>query len=166
MRMALTGHRPERLGYPELDFETSSEWRNIINWLKEKILELNITDAYCGMASGCDIAFGIAVTELNNEAWVYKIDRPKIQLHCILPCKNYNDKISWHRILKQGADEWVELSEEFYKGCDNVRDQYMVDHSDKLFAVWDGNKSGGVWSTIRKAQKKGIDIIYYPKEKL
>ena len=166
MRMALTGHRPERLGYPELNRETSPEWRKIINWLKEKILELNVTDAYCGMATGCDIAFGIAVMELNNEAWVYKIDRPKIQLHCILPCKNYNDKISWHKFLKIGADEWVELSDEFYKGCDNVRDQYMVDHSDKLFAIWDGNKSGGVWSTIRKAQKKGIDIIYYPKEKL
>ena len=41
----LTGHRPERLGYPELDFETSTEWRQIINWLKEKILEMGITDA-------------------------------------------------------------------------------------------------------------------------
>ena len=166
MRMALTGHRPERLGYPELDFHTSAEWRKIINWLKEKILELEVTDAYCGMASGCDIAFGIAVVELNNEAWVYKIDRPRIKLHCILPCKNYNNKIRWYEFLKAGADEWVELSDEFYKGCDNVRDQYMVDHSDKLFAIWDGNKSGGVWSTIRKAQKKGIDIIYYPKEEL
>lgn len=166
MKAALTGHRPERLGYPELDFETSQEWRKIINWLKEKILELNITDAYCGMATGCDIAYGIAVIELNNEALVYKINRPHINLHCILPCKNYNNKITWHKILKAGADEWVELSDEFYKGCDNVRDQYMIDHSDQLFAVWDGNKSGGVWSTIRKAQKKGIEIIYYPKEKL
>ena len=29
----------------------------------------------------------------------------------------------------------------------------MVDHCDVLLAIWDGNKSGGVWSTIRKAQK-------------
>lgn len=42
----------------------------------------------------------------------------------------------------------------------------MVDHSNILFAVWDGNKSGGVWSTIRKAQKKNVEIIYYPKENL
>lgn len=166
MRMALTGHRPERLGYPELDFETSSEWRKVVDWLKEKILELNVTDTYCGMATGCDIAYGIATMELNNETSVYKINRPKIKLHCILPCKNYNRKIKWHKILKEAADEWVELSEEFYKGCDNVRDQYMVDHSDKLFAIWDGNESGGVWSTIKKAQKKNIDIVYYPKEKL
>lgn len=33
-----------------------------------------------------------------------------------------------------------------------------------LIAIWDGNKSGGVWSTIRKAQKAGKKIIYCPKE--
>ena len=42
----LTGHRPERLGYPELDFETSTEWRRIINWLKEKILEMEIVMSF------------------------------------------------------------------------------------------------------------------------
>ena len=40
----------------------------------------------------------------------------------------------------------------------------MVDHCDVLLAIWDGNKSGGVWSTIRKAQKAGKKIIYCPKE--
>ena len=40
----------------------------------------------------------------------------------------------------------------------------MVDHCDVLFAIWDGNKSGGVWSTICKAQKAGKKIIYCPKE--
>jgi hypothetical protein len=34
--VALTGHRPERLGYPELDFLTFHEWRIIIDWLKKK----------------------------------------------------------------------------------------------------------------------------------
>lgn len=53
-----------------------------------------------------------------------------------------------------------------YRGCDDVRDQYMIDHSDKLFAIWDGIKAGGVYSTIRKAQKKNIDVIYYPKDNL
>lgn len=159
-KIALTGHRPERLGYRELDFYTYSEWRKIINWLKEKIKEENATDVYCGMASGCDIAYGIAAVELKHD------EKYPVNLHCILPCKNYNNKIKWHRYLKGYADEWIELSDEFYKGCDNVRDQYMIDHSDKLFAILDGNKSGGVWSTIRKAQKKGIDIIYYPKELL
>lgn len=159
MKMALTGHRPERLGYSELDLCITPEWRNLINWLKDKIIEEYITDVYCGMASGCDIAYGIAAVELQNEM-------VPVKLHCILPCKDYNSSNPWFGDLKKYADEWVELSDTFYKGCDNVRDQYMVDHSDKLIAIWDEIKSGGVWSTIRKAQKKRIDIIYYPKEKL
>jgi len=159
MNVALTGHRPQRLGYRELNLYTFAEWRKIIDWLKEKIIELNVTDAYCGMASGCDIAYGIAIYELKREGY-------EINLHCVLPCQNYNSKIGWHKYLKECADEWIELSDEFYKGCDNVRDQYMVDHSDKLFAIWDGNESGGVWSTIQKAKEKGIEVICYPKELL
>lgn len=155
---ALTGHRPERLGYANDTYDTF-DWIRIIDWLKREIKENNITDAYCGMANGCDIAYGIATLRLKQEGY-------PIRLHCVLPCKNYNTSNIWHHQLKIVADEWVELSEEFYKGCDNVRDQYMVDHSDKLFAIWDGQESGGVWSTIRKAQKNGVDIIYYPKEGL
>ena len=159
MKVALTGHRPQRLNYSELNKDISSEWRKLINWLKDKIINNNITDVYCGMADGCDIAYGIAAMELQKEM-------ASVKLHCVLPCKNYNRKNVWYKELKNSADEWIELSDEFYKGCDNVRDQYMVDNSDALFAIWDGIKTGGVWSTIRKAQKKGIDIIYYPKEEL
>ena len=37
-------------------------------------------------------------------------------------------------------------------------------NAEKLNRKLDGNKSGGVWSTIRKAQKAGKKIIYCPKE--
>ena len=40
----------------------------------------------------------------------------------------------------------------------------MVDHCDALLAIWDGNKSGRVWSTIRKAEKAGKKIVFCPKE--
>lgn len=158
IRAALTGHRPERLGYSKESY-ASPDWQRMIGWLKRMLRDNEVTDAYCGMAHGADIAYGLAVCQL-------KIEGYPIKLHCILPCKNYNAKDSMYKYLKYKADEWVELSEEFYKGCDDVRDQYMVDHSDKLFAIWDGNKSGGVWSTIRKAQKKCVDIIYYPRENI
>ena len=79
-------------------------------------------------------------------------------------CKKYENK--YYKFLKLKATEWVELSDIFYKGCDNVRDQYIVGKCDVLLAIWDGNKSGGVWSTIRKAQKAGKRIIYCPKEVL
>lgn len=158
MNLALTGHRPQRLGFS--DDEMASDYKDIRLWT-----ELNIereifrehqryVTVYCGMASGCDIAFGLVACELKEEG------RP-VKLVCVLPCKDYNSSHKYYSCLKEHADEWIELSDEFYRGCDNVRDQYMVDRCDKLLAVWDGNKSGGVWSTIKKAKKVGKKIEYY-----
>ena len=56
MRVALTGHRPQRLGLSE--DETDEKWSKITDWLTEQITKmteiaiLNNTyiDAYCGMA--------------------------------------------------------------------------------------------------------------------
>ena len=154
---ALTGHRPERLGYSSNLYHP--DWYRVINWMKEMIQEYQITDVYSGMADGCDMAFALAAIKIKQCGYPLK-------LHCVLPCKNYQSSHVLYQYIKLRADEWIELSDEFYKGCDNIRDQYMVDHSDLLLAVWDGNKSGGVWSTIRKAQKKNVEIIYYPKENL
>lgn len=163
MRVALTGHRPQRLGLSEDEMDES--WNKIDCWLCQqiiKMLEYTILngehlDLYCGMASGCDIKFGLIASALPIS---------DTHIHFVLPCKNYNSSHKYFNMLKENASEWIELSEEFYKGCDNVRDQYMVDNCDVLLAVWDGNKSGGVWSTIRKAQKKNKEIIYCPVELL
>ena len=72
LRMALTGHRPERLNYSH--YLETDDWRRMINWIKDKVIDLGVTDAYCGMADGglsarhdrrgnrisdrCDAAFG------------------------------------------------------------------------------------------------------------
>lgn len=123
-------------------------------------LERENLDIYCGMASGSDFAFGTVAMLVK----VYEII--PLRLHCVLPCKDYNSSHALYDYMKKYADEWIELSDEFYKGCDNARDQYMVDHCDVLLAIWDGKKSGGVWSMIRKAQKAGKQIVYCPKEVL
>ena len=164
MRVALTGHRPQRLRLP--DDETDTAWEEIKNWIIKQLIEtIEVSylsneklDIYCGMASGSDFVFGMTAMFLKINTII------PLQLHCILPCKNYNSSHKLYQDMKMYADEWVELSDKFYNGCDNARDQYMVNHCDVLLAIWDGNKSGGVWSTIRKAQKAGKQIIYYPKE--
>lgn len=162
MRIALTGHRPQRLGLSEDECDESwsaiSEWicHQLIEAQKYSMIHAEPLEIYCGMASGCDIEFGIVFSIL---APMYNAT-----LRCVLPCKEYNSNHKYYNMIKDIADEWIELSDEFYKGCDNARDQYMVDHCDVLLAIWDGNKSGGVWFTIRKAQKAGKQIIYCPKE--
>ena len=155
LRMALTGHRPERLNYSQC--LESDDWRRMIDWLKEQMKTLGVTDAYCGMADGGDCAYAVAAIELKKEGYT-------IKLHCVLPCDNYNSTHYLYDYFKQNADTWVSLSKEYYRGCDDARDQYMVDNSDKLFAIYDGLKIGGVYSTIRRAKKKNLEIVYYPKE--
>lgn len=166
MRVALTGHRPERLGLPEN--EADDAWEKIEEWIVKQLfkmyevcyLERENLDTYCGMASGSEFAFGKVAMLVK----VYEII--PLRLHCVLPCKDYNSSHALYDDMKKYADEWIELSDEFYKGCENARDQYMVDHCDVLLAIWDGKKSGGVWSTICKAQKAGKQIVYCPKEVL
>ena len=166
MRVALTGHRPKRLRLPEN--EADDAWEKIEEWIVKQLFKMNEVcylerenlDIYCGMASGSDFAFGTVAMLVK----VYEII--PLRLHCVLPCKDYNSSHALYDGMKKYADEWIELSDEFYKGCDNARDQYMVDHCDVLLAIWDGKKSGGVWSTIRKAQKAGKQIVYCPKEVL
>lgn len=139
MRIALTGHRPERLGF-NCD-EEHRDWENIRLWMSNKIADviaLSEPDIpptfYCGMATGSDIAFGLVVSQMMEAG-------RNIKLCCVLPCKNYNASHPYYKIIKSHADEWIELADDFYKGCDNTRDQYMIDHCDFLFAVWDRNKS-------------------------
>lgn len=150
MKIALTGHRPGRLYTNDL---LSPEWNKLRERLRYILLSEKCTDAYTGMADGSDIVFALAVCDLKNT-------NHHINLHCILPCNEYQCNHPFYYTIKNHANEWKSLSTHFYKGCDNIRDQYLVDHSDKLIAVWDGNKSGGVWGTICKARKQNLPIIY------
>lgn len=155
MKAALTGHRPERLNLPYNVLD--KQWENLYSFIKKTIINNNITKVFCGMANGCDILIGIVAIDLKNEGY-------DIKLTCVLPCKGYGKKSEFFNILRENANEWIELNEKFYKGCDDIRDQYMVDNCDVLIAIFDGIETGGVYSTIKKAQKQNKKIIYCSKE--
>lgn len=157
MRIALTGHRPQRLGL--LNDERSEDWNHLKDWLYGVLTIaacVEPIDIYSGMASGSDILLALTAIQMKKKGI-------NMRLHCVLPCKNYNATNEYCNEIKTSADEWIELSDEFYEGCDNVRDQYLVNHCDILLAIWDKKKSGGVWSTMRKAQKVGKPIICCPE---
>ena len=159
--IGLTGHRPPRLGY-ETDILKDKRWYPIIDWIKEKLKECGATDIYCGMAVGSDMAFAAAAFELKDEGY-------DIKIHCIYPCQGYNSfrmKTYPFAILAENADEHIYLNETWSNSAEDARDQYVVDKSDILFAIWDGNEGGGTYSTSQRAKEKGIEIICYPKESL
>ena len=66
----------------------------------------------------------------------------------------------WYRLL-HSADEIVLVSEqEYYDGCMQKRNRYMVDNSSKIIAVYNNTK-GGTEQTINYAisQEKEIIIV-------
>lgn len=89
--------------------------------------------------------------------------RQNITLETILPCENQARK--WRReesqryleILKR-CDTVLPLQKSYTRDCMNQRNRYMVDHSQFVIAVWDGQPSG-TGGTIRYVKGLGKTAI-------
>ena len=62
------------------------------------------------------------------------------------------EKARYYAVLKK-ADETVVLSEGYYKGCMQKRNEYMVDRADVLIAYANTDK-GGTANTVRYCKRK------------
>lgn len=154
MKISVTGHRPNKMyGY---DIH-NKQWTELKEKFKKLLIENNCDEAITGMALGVDTVFALAVLELKDEGY-------DIKLHCAIPCANYTWKWikesvkQYDEIIKR-ADIYKLVSDEFYKPyLMQKRNEYMVDLSDKIIAVWDGSKSG-TGNCVRYAEKCGKEII-------
>ena len=48
---------------------------------------------------------------------------------------------------------------EYSRGCFQIRNEWMVDHSAKVIAVFNGEKSG-TGNTVKYAARKGVKISF------
>jgi uncharacterized phage-like protein YoqJ len=137
---AFTGHR-------QLDKEFSPQklWTEI-----ETLIQKGVLSFYNGMAMGFDLLAAECVLLLKKKY-------PQIRLIACIPCYGQEryfseeDKARYIHLLKV-ADEKVVLSENYYKWCMQVRDQYMVDHADILLAYCK-KETGGAAYTVRYFKK-------------
>ena len=156
--MSVTGHRPSKLYGYNLEH---------IGYIRMKeffisyIVDGGFTHCISGMALGVDTVFALAVLEA-------KEDYPdlNITLECALPCLNQEcrwmvpSQLMYHDILSR-ADKITYVSSKPYdNSCMQDRNEYMVNHSDVVLAIWDGT-SGGTSNCVRYARKvqKEVDII-------
>lgn len=154
MVICVTGHRPNKLYGYDLNNQKNVELKNT---LKKLLVENDCTEAISGMALGVDTLFALAVIELKEEGH-------NILLHCAIPCKNHSCKwigesvVQYNDILSK-ADKVVVVSNEEYKPwLMQKRNEYMVDLSDMVIAVWDGSK-GGTGNCVAYANKKNKTMI-------
>ena len=159
MKIAITGHRPNKLGN---DYDLKSNLiKQIANKIHDILTQKRATICITGMALGIDTLFAKIALQRG------------IPYIAAVPCIN-QDKL-WvksskelYKTLLDNAQEVVYTSsyeKEYTPWCMQIRNEWMVDNCDVLIAVWDGT-SGGTANCVKYAKSKDKEIIYINPQKL
>lgn len=146
---AFTGHR-------SLPFQQTTAIKAALLNLITEWHTMGITNYYCGMAWGFDLLAAECVL-------LAKRKFPDITLTAVIP---YREQCAlWqetsrrrYRDIVQKADNRIILSENYYKGCLLVRNDFMLDHASRLVAYYNGDRRGGTAYTFNRARLKGIPV--------
>ena len=148
-RCAFTGHRPEKV--------TGSEGKIIVELRKEilKAIDEGYRVFLTGMSRGVDLWAADIVIELRR----YNKD---LKLMCVIPYEGMEERwsVDWKKhynmVCKQ-ADHVQVLSDRYSPDVYQNRNQWLVNHSSKLIAVFNRDPSG-TGNTIQYAQEQGIPV--------
>ncbi len=149
-RCCFTGHRPQKLNHS----------KRKIKRLLEKAVDNAIAKGYVtfitGMAQGTDIWAAEIILKKRKR-------NDNLHLICAVPHPGFEnrrslyEKLKYKNIIKK-ADFVKLVSENYYKGCYQKRNEFMVDRSGLVIAVFNG-KPSGTKNTIDYAKKKGVAVI-------
>ena len=142
-----TGHRPHRLGgyNPHTREKTLNAARRMVDILKPDL-------GIIGLALGWDQSLGLALKERGIPYW------------CAMPFKGQESK--WND-EDQGVFHFLcEHAQRVHIVCEGgyapeklvIRDRWMVDNSNAVGSLFDGEKGGGTWQTIKYALRLGRPI--------
>ena len=138
---AFTGHR-------DLDESFSKEK------LQKTVFDLakkGVVNFFCGMAKGFDLYAAEAVIKIKES---YKNARLIACVPFYGQEKSYSqeDKKRYVNVLRK-CDFKLTFAENYYKGCELVRDKYMADNADVLVAYLK-KETGGTAYTVGYFEKK------------
>lgn len=149
-RCCFTGHRPEKIDMTE---------RKVVAALEKQILAA-IDDGFVtfisGMGRGSDIWAAEIVLRLKKK-------NPSLYLIAASPYDGF--ETSWNedwqrryaKIMVE-ADLVKFICEHYHRGCFQIRNEWMVDRSARVIAVYNG-ESGGTRNTIKYAEKHGVPVF-------
>lgn len=159
MVISVTGHRPSKMPTPYGYDITNESWTELKEKFKKLLIEKQCTEAITGMALGVDTVFALAVIELKDAGY-------NIKLHSAIPCRNQEktwkieDQLLYGYILSRAETIKLVSDREYKAYLMQIRNEYMVDNSDELIAVWNGEKKGGTYNCIAYAEMQGKKINY------
>lgn len=149
-RVCFTGHRPEKLFQPE----------SVVKDNLEREIKAALADGMnvfiSGMARGVDIWAAEIVLKLRKK-------NPEIKLICASPFEGFEEswKADWQKrytAIIEAADLVRFICPGYSRACFQIRNEWMVDHSARVIAVYNG-EPGGTRNTIEYAKRKGIETI-------
>ena len=150
-RACFTGHRPHKLNQPESVVTAALEIK-----IREAIDDVFVT-FISGMAWGVDIWAAEIILRLKAEGH-------PLHLIAAIPYEGFekswdNDwKRRYHAVLA-AADLVKYICDHYHRGCFQIRNEWMVDRSARLIAVYTGEK-GGTKNAIDYAAHKGVQTVF------
>lgn len=149
-RCCFTGHRPEKLRRSELEIRAELE-REI-----RKAYVDGFTVFVTGMAKGIDIDAGEIVLKLRAEGL-------PIRLICASPYPGFENSWSFdwqhrYKTVMKESDLVCYICPRYYRGCFQIRNEWLVNHSARVIAVFNGQPSG-TRNTIDYAHRQGVPVI-------
>lgn len=149
-RCCFTGHRPEKLNVSD------KVAKRLLRIAIHEAIQDGFTTFISGMARGIDMwAAEIIIKERKKNA--------DIKLICVVPFKgfekswSFTDRCRYNFILKK-SDYIKFVCEKYSPNCFRIRNCYMVDHSSRVIAGYNG-AYGGTRNTVRYAISKHIKVI-------
>ncbi|MDD6478506.1 MAG: SLOG family protein [Oscillospiraceae bacterium] len=155
-----TGYRPQK--FPFALERSSKDYIRFENKLVDAIFSLpkeNCYRFYTGGAMGFDIIAAEIVLMLRDAPRV----NTAIELYCVVPFIKQADNFDeewrqrYENVLNK-ADKVILISDNYYPGCYQKRNEFMVDNSDFVVTWYDG-AAGGTRNTLNYATKKQKRII-------
>ena len=152
-RCCFTGHRPEKLEQPEAV---------VVEALKKEI-RTAIADGFqtfiSGMARGVDLWAAEIVLALRDEG-------AAVRLICASPYRGFESRWGrdWqerYRLVMERADLVRFICPAYSRDCFQRRNEWMVDHSARVIAVYNG-EPGGTRNTVEYAQWHNVPVINIP----
>lgn len=154
-----TGHRPHKLefGYDEGNVRCLNLKKNLKLEI-ENMIDKGICLFLSGMANGTDLW---AAEEVIRQ----KTEHPEKEILLIAVIPYRGQASAWAEQYRERynkalecADQCVYISQNYNVSCIQKRNEYLVDHSTHMIAVYNGTP-GGTRSTIMMAKKKNRSIV-------
>lgn len=153
MIIAGTGHRPDKLGGHTFEAQLALD-----RFAVRVLTRLRPSGVISGMALGWDQSVAIACVrtgipfvaaipfEGQESRWPL---RSQDRYHDILKCASQVHVVSAREAVTEAGVPWALQK----------RNEWMVDHSGKLLALWNGDRSGGTFNCVEYARLGRRDIV-------